>query len=210
MSLAARIFDYMGKIEPNDDGWCPLDLGSMADVLGMPIKALRNHMSAAASKGRWVWVKDDNNRVIGFKDFAPPKRTHGGLSVIPRSKKKKKNGAAVAETKPAAQMRRRLIEAPHLERIAEARSAMAEFVRQFPGVINEQRAGAAIEYDTENAEQYIEEGLSLLERARWLEERNAELAAENAQLKRENDYFRKKEDPKFKEALATAGVVHAD
>lgn len=225
MSKASEIIKYMQSLPANEEGWVPLDQQKMADAIGMPVGRLRNHMSAMAANKRWEWVKqrsEEHGRdlVVGFTNLNPPSKffdNADGRMGRPRKqseqkpKKAKTNGAAPEPAVPQPERRiLRAVPTPELERIYGARSAMARFVADFPGIVDEARAQAAVRIDEAKAEAYAHEGMALLERNAWLEDRYRVTRAELAEARRELEYLRLKGNKQLQEGLASAGVTHSD
>jgi hypothetical protein len=207
MSTASKIRDYLTSLPPGEDDYVPLDMDKMATSLGVARAKLGSHMSAMVSTGKLEVVHDDKAppgggrpRIIGFRNLVMPGK---------RGPKPKSQNGAVAEARVERPVRRTLA-TPELDRVAEARSAMTNFVSQFPGLIDEARANEAIRIDPEKAEQYANEGIALVERVRWLENRNRELREQVNNLERELGYKKAKNNEQLREALVTAGVAHGD
>lgn len=205
MSTASKIREYLSSLPQGEEDYTPLDMEAMAQSLGVARQKLSSHMAAMAATGKLEMVHADKAppeggrpRVIGFRNIIFP----GKRGPQP----KKKNGVEQVEARPV----RKLVQTPELDRVFEARSAMGEFVSQFPGLVDEARANAAIRIDPEKAEQYANEGIAVIERNRWLENRNKELRDRVTELERELGYKRAKNDVQLREALVTAGVTHGD
>lgn len=203
MSQASKIRDYLAKLPTtNEDGFIPLDIDKMASDLNTTRKRLLPMMSNLVSRGLWDWEKNDEGRIIGFKNLRPLKDL--------RRREAKQEAARAGTVKEAiADMTRRIVSTPEIDRLSEAKSAMQRFVEQFPGVVDEAKAAAALHIDPEKAEAYANEGMALLARNRHLERRNSELVRRVRELERENGYLKQKNDEKLREGLVNAGVVHA-
>lgn len=209
MSTASKIREYLSSLPQGEEDYTPLDVEAMAQSLGVARQKLSSHMAAMAATGRLEMVHADKAppeggrpRVIGFRNLIFPNKR--GLK--PKQQGAKPNGVEQAGARPV----RKLVQTPELDRVFEARSTMGEFVSQFPGLVDEARANAAIRIDPEKAEQYANEGIAVIERNRWLENRNKELRDRVTELERELGYKRAKNDVQLREALVTAGVTHGD
>lgn len=200
MSTSSRITEYLSALPPGEGDYVPLDITKMATDLGMDRNRVASHLSSMVSAGRLVWHKDESSppRILGFSDLV----VAGGNG--------RRKAKAQANTPDAPKPVRRLVTTPELDKISEAKSAMSEFVRQFPGLVDEARIEGAIQYDAEKAPIYATEGVALLERNRWLETRNRELSERVRTLERENGYLKIKQDAKLREGLVSAGVVHSE
>lgn len=207
MSIASKIRDYLVALPPGE-GYTPFDLDKMAEDMKIPRRRLSSHVSAMVVKGKIEAVRDENRHLIGFTKVHTEDRraTNSG----PRRKPKASKTNVVIRVEQPERPVRRLVQTPELDRVHEARSAMAEFVKSFPGIVDEARATGSIRIDPEKAQVYAQEGLSLLERNQWLESRNRELRERNAQLERELGYKKAKDNQELRTALVTAGVVHGD
>lgn len=204
MSTSSRITEYLSALPPGESDYVPLDITKMAKDLGMDRNRVASHLSSMVSAGRLVWHKDQSSppRILGFSDLVVDSGN---------GRKKAKAQAQQASHNPdGPKPVRRLVTTPELDKISEAKSAMSEFVRQFPGLVDEARIEGAIKYDAEKAPVYASEGVALLERNRWLETRNRELAERVRTLERENGYLKIKQDAKLREGLVSAGVVHSE
>lgn len=214
MSIASKIMDYMAALPPSEDGdYIPLDQAVMADAIGMPVGRLRNHMSAMAANGRWEWVKSYNpskgkDTVIGFKNLRPPDGKAPPKMKLLKERHKKRVAAVKGEPEPIKRIRP--VETPELDRLLEARTAMDRFVAEFPGMVDEARAREALRVDASKTEAYVAEGLSLLDRNRWLESQLHEVREKYATEHRELEYLRLKHNKQLQETLVTAGVSHSD
>ncbi len=226
MSIAGKIRAYladeMKKGQPNDEGWYPLDMDKMAKDLGLPRPKLGSHVSAIASKGSLKLIKDKNaegmrgnpaqGHIVGFSDFDAIDHRLAGTPPVPKERTLMgsiRAAVAKAEAPPEPRPSRRLVPTPNLDRIWEAQSAMAKFVEQFPGLVDEARARASIQIDPNRVEDYANEGMSLLSRNAYLEERNRELGERVRTLERELGFKRAKSDQQLQGALRDSGVLVA-
>ena len=199
VSTASKITNYLSGLKPGED-YVPLDLDQAAKDLGIPRARLGSHVSAMGSKGRLEFVKDDKSRIIGFKNLITTDRRKQ------RATRKSNGSAPVEEPRPT----RRLVQTPELDRVYEARSAMFAFVEQFAGMVDQERAEAALRLDPDKVDAYVREGMSLIDRNRWLENRNRELRDELASATRELGFLKAKKDESLRTALVSAGVAHAE
>lgn len=202
------MFDYMRQLQPGENGdFIPLDPTKMAQELKMDRTKMVKQLSTWNSTGRVELVKDGEHgktsKIIGFRGLAGPGKP--GPKVVKGAPK-----VAVAAEKPEPRPVRRLVQTPELDRIMSARSAMQQFVAQFPGLVDEARARQAITIDSDKTEAYVDEGLSIMERNVWLEDRNRQLRERVTELERELGYRRTANDKELRKALETAGVVHSD
>lgn len=201
MSQVQKIRDYLSTLKPVADlDYIPVDYGDVAKVVNSTRDKVSSHMGAMAHAGKIELVHGEAGpqggrpRVIGFRNM---------VTSNPKPKLVKTDKAA------APPVIRRLVQTPELDRIVEARQAMAEFARQFPGLVDEARAAEAIRIDESKIGTYLDEGLTLIERNRALEQSNRELRARVSELERELGYKRMRTDSQLREALSTAGVAHA-
>lgn len=213
MSQAQKIRDYIAKRQPNEDGFIPLDLDEMGKALGSTRAKVGSHLAAMAAVGKLTVVHAEKSPpgggrkpVIGIRPIALGDRRS------PKNRKPQhaKQTPSVAAAQPEPRVIRRFVQTPELDRVAEARDAMSEFVRQFPGMVDEARATEAIRIDESKAEVYVNEGLSLIQRNVYLEQQNRDLRDRNRELERELGYKRLANNKELRAGLASAGVTHGD
>lgn len=206
MSVSQKIREYIAKQpQPDDLDYVPIDLNKVAEAVGSSRTKVSSHMAAMASVGRLETVHGQPPPTGG----RPPIVGYRNLNMEGKKPAKKQITSiapAVAEPKPV----RKLVQTPELDRVSAARSAMAEFVKQFGGMVDEARAAEAISIDPTKADAYVEEGLSLIQRNAYLEQRNRELHERVTQLDRELGFLRLSKNSELREGLKTAGVTHGD
>ena len=208
MSRSQQMFDYMSQLQPGAEDYVPLDPTRMAEDLKMDRVKMVSQLSTWNSIGRVELVKDGSHgrtsKIIGFRNLRGPGKPG------PKAKKAGQPKVVAEERQPEPRPIRRLVQTPELDRIMSARSAMEEFVSQFPGIVDEARAKQAITIDPEKAEAYVNEGLNILQRNERLEAHNRELRARVNELERELGYKRTANNKELRQALVTAGVIHSD
>lgn len=206
MSKASQIINYMQAEAKNaKDDYVPLDLSEMAKQLNSTRDRLVSNMSSMVHHGRFEWAKDDEGKIIGYRNLIIGDRRKRAV----RMALAKQNGQPPVQTAPQPVVRK-VVQTPELDRVFQARSAMHSFVDQFPGLVDRARMEQSMQFDPDKLDEYVNEGISLIERNRWLEKRNADLSAQLNEAVRERDYLRTKNDSRLKEGLVSAGVAHAD
>lgn len=204
MSKASQIINYMqAEAKHAKDDYVPLDLNEMAKQLNSTRERLVSNMSSMVHSGRFDWAKDDEGKIIGYRNLIVGDRRKRAV----RLSLAKTNGNPQPAPQPIV---RKVVQTPELDRVFQARSAMHEFVDQFPGLVDRARLEQSMQYDPDKLDAYVGEGISLIERNRWLEKRNAELSSQLNEAVRERDYLRTKNDSRLQEGLASAGVTHAE
>lgn len=201
MSRAQQIRDYLNRLPRNqEDTYVPLDFDDMVRSIGVGRDTLVKQMSGFVHLGKLEWVKDDSGRVIGFNNLNFDKKRR-----VAQPQAMRAPGGQV-EPRPL----RRIVPTPELDRVYAVRSAMNAFVEQFAGMVDEARLREAMKVDTDKASEYVAEGVSLMERNRFLEERNRELNHRVEELERENGYLKKRNNNELRGALQAVGVTHGE
>lgn len=127
-----------------------------------------------------------DGRVVGFKVLAAPRWSWGG-----KRRDKKEQPAETGTLR---------INVPNVSRYAEAKEAFEKMKAEMPEYIE-----ASFKEDP-----MAEEALLLRDRLASSVDRTRELQSELNKQRRELEYLRKAQNPQFKEALKSAGVVHGD
>jgi hypothetical protein len=204
MSIPNTIYEYLIKLPPGDGDFTPIDLDQMASDLHKTRNSLYAHLRTLEQKGRAEWVRHSRPgggrpEIVGFRNLSAKGNNNVKMPEVAAE-------AAPVE-KPYIVSSRKMVPTPELDKLGEARSAMAAFVQQFPGLIDEARLTASLRIDPSKAEVFANEGLNLLERNAWLEQRYRDAIRRATDAERELGYLRTKNNEQVRTAMRDAGVL---